>query len=388
MLKNIVIIILSVMPMVCWAEADTLKITSAEADFVPRTAFFEVKVNQNQGKIQNGTLRISTKDDSIGIVLNSRVVANDTIFSLQDSSRNALDRIYGLLGCQESDLKEKYYLADPRYGSIVFNHLINRVFQLPQHQLSMVIMPQLPVADTATLATSEIAWILVGILGVTVLVLIILYAMEKSKKPASETKLVKDKIKRFKAELVEEKQNKDITDAEVVDILCQRYYDQISLNKDYSELSAELEKTKQSYQSYMAQVNAEHEEEKQYFRLISEAYIKPFVRHFKDDTPYPADEETQQKLIANLIPLAFHFMSFVKLKNKEGVEYDKLNMQQLLNPAFVSSQLKKIDFSANVTNTDNKLVLHIIELLKAYHVDELEKVNINGYIIKNDTPDA
>ncbi|RYU92885.1 hypothetical protein [Emticicia agri] len=388
MLKNIVIIILSVVPLFCRAEADTLKITSAETDFVPRTAFFEVKLNQSQGKLQNGTLKISTKDDSIGIVLNSRVVANDTIFTMQDSSQNALGRIYDLLGCQESDLRQKYYLADPRYGSIVFNHLINRVFQLPAHQLTMVVIPQLAAAEAATLETSQIAWILVGVLGISVLVLIILYAMEKSKKPASDTKLVKEKIKRFKAELIEERQNKDISDAEVIDILCQRYYDQISLNKDYSKLSAELENTKQNYQSYVAQVSAESEDEKQYFRLISEAYIKPFVRHFKDDTPYPADEETQQKLIGNLIPLAFHFMSFVKLKNKEGVEYDKLNMQQLLNPAFVSSQLKKVDLTANVTNTDNKLVLHIIELLKQYHVSELDKVNINGYIIKNDKSNA
>ncbi len=388
MLKNIVIIILSVVPFLCRAEADTLKIVSAEADFVPRTAFFELKVNQSQGKIQNGTLKISTKDDSIGIVLNSRVMVNDTIFTMQDSSVNALDRIYSLLGCQESDLRQKYYLADPRYGTIVFNHLINRVFHLPKHQLTIIIAPQLPPVENVTLETNQIAWILVGVLGLGVLVLIILYAMEKSKKPASEAKLVKEKIKRFKAELIEERQNKDITDAEVVDILCQRYYDQISLNKDYGKLSAELENTRQNYQQYMAQVNAETEEEKQYFRLISEAYIKPFVRHFKDDTPYPADEETQQKLIGNLIPLAFHFMSFVKLKNKEGVEYDKMNMQQLMNPAFFSSLLKKIDFSANVTNTDNKLVLHIIELLKQYHVSELEKVNINGYIIKNEKPDA
>lgn len=388
MLKNIVIIILSVVPFLCRAEADTLKIVSAEADFVPRTAFFELKINQSQGKIQNGTLKISTRDDSIGIVLNSRVMVNDTIFTMQDSSVNALDRIYSLLGCQESDLRQKYYLPDPRYGTIVFNHLINRVFHLPKHQLTIIIAPQLPPVENVTLETNQIAWILVGVLGLGVLVLIILYAMEKSKKPASETKLVKEKIKRFKAELIEERQNKDITDAEVVDILCQRYYDQISLNKDYAKLSAELENTRQNYQQYMAQVNAETEEEKQYFRLISEAYIKPFVRHFKDDTPYPADEETQQKLIGNLIPLAFHFMSFVKLKNKEGVEYDKMNMQQLMNPAFFSSLLKKIDFSANVTNTDNKLVLHIIELLKQYHVSELEKVNINGYIIKNEKPDA
>jgi uncharacterized membrane-anchored protein YhcB (DUF1043 family) len=388
MLKNIVLIILSVVPLLCQAEADTLKIISAEADFVPRTAFFEVKLNQSQGKLQNGTLKISTKDDSIGIVLNSRIVANDTIFTIQDSSQNALDRVYSLLGCQESDLRQKYYLADPRYGSIVFNHLINRVFHLPKHQLTIVITPQLPATEATTLETNQIAWILVGVLGLSVLVLIILYAMEKSKKPASETKLVKEKIKRFKAELIEERQNKDITDAEVVDILCQRYYDQISLNKDYSKLSAELENAKQNYQNYVAQVSGETEEEKQYFRLISEAYIKPFVRHFKDDTSYPADEETQQKLIGNLIPLAFHFMSFVKLKNKEGVEYDKMNMQQLLNPAFVSILLKKIDFSANVANTDNKLVLHIIELLKQYHVSELEKVNINGYIIKNEKSNA
>lgn len=388
MLKNIVIIILFVAPLVCKAEADTLKIISAEADFVPRNAFFEIKLNQSQGRLQNGTLKISTKDDSIGIVLNSRVMANDTIFTMQDSSQNALSKIYSLLGCQESDLKQKYYLADPRYGSIVFNHLINRVFQLPKHQLTIVITPQLPVIEATTLETDQLAWILVGVLAISVLVLIILYAMEKSKKPASETKLVKEKIKRFKAELMEERQNKDISDVEVIDILCQRYYDQISLNKDYSKLSAELENTKQSYQNYMAQVGAETEEEKQYFRLISEMYIKPFVRHFKDDTPYPADEETQQKLIGSLIPLAFHFMSFVKLKNKEGVEYDKMNMQQLLNPAFVSSLLKKIDFSANITNTDNKLVLHIIELLKQYHVSELEKVNINGYIIKNEKSNA
>lgn len=388
MLKNIVIIILSIVPLFCQAEADTLKIISAEADFVPRTAFFEVKLNHNQGKLQNGTLKISTKDDSIGIVLNSKVMANDTIFTMQDSSQNALSRIYSLLGCQESDLKQKYYLADPRYGSIVFNHLVNRVFHLPKHQLTIIITPQLPAVEATTLETSQLAWILVGVLAVSVLVLIILYAMEKSKKPASETKLVKEKIKRFKAELIEERQNKDITDAEVIDILCQRYYDQISLNKDYGKLSAELENVKQNYQTHLAQANAETEEEKQYFRLISEAYIKPFVRHFKDDTPYPADIETQEKLIGNLIPLAFHFMSFVKLKNKEGVEYDKMNMQQLLNPAFVSNQLKKVDFSANVTNTDNKLVLHIIELLKEYHVSELEKVNINGYIIKNDKSNA
>lgn len=388
MLKNIVILILSAVPLFCRAEADTLKIVSAEADFVPRTAFFELRVNKNQGKIQNGTLKISTRDDSIGIVLNSRVMANDTIFMMQDSSLNALDKIYSLLGCQESDLRQKYYLPDPRYGGIVFNHLVNRVFHLPNHQLTIVIIPQLSPVQTETLETNQIAWILSGVLGISLLVLIILYAMEKSKKPASETKLVKEKIKRFKAELIEERQNKDITDAEVIDILCQRYYDQISLNKDYGKLSAELENTKQNYQQFVAQANAESEEEKQYFRMISEAYIKPFVRHFKDDTPYPADEETRQKLIGNLIPLAFHFMSFVKLKNKEGVEYDKLNMQQLLNPAFVSSLLKKIDFSANVTNTDNKLVLHIVELLKQYHVSELEKVNINGYIIKNEKPDA
>jgi uncharacterized membrane-anchored protein YhcB (DUF1043 family) len=252
----------------------------------------------------------------------------------------------------------------------------------------LVITPQPSAVEATSLETNQLVWILVGVLGISVLVLIILYAMEKSKKPASETKVVKEKIKRFKAELIEERQNKDITDAEVIDILCQRYYDQISLNKDYGKLSAELENTKQNYQQLVAQTNAETEEEKQYFRLISEAYIKPFVRHFKADTPYPADEETQQKLISNLVPLAFHFMSFVKLKNKEGVEYDKMNMQQLMNPAFYSSLLKKIDFSANVANTDNKLVLHIIELLKQYHVSELEKVNINGYIIKNEKPDA
>lgn len=388
MLKNIVIILLSVVPLLCRAEADTLRITSAGADFVPRTALFELKINQNQGKIQNGTLKISTKDDSIGIVLNSRLIAGDTIFTMQDSSLNALDRIYGLLGCQESDLKQKYYVPDPRYGTNVFNHLINRVFHLPNHQLMLVITPQPSVVEATSLETNQLVWILVGVLGISVLVLIILYAMEKSKKPASETKVVKEKIKRFKAELIEERQNKDITDAEVIDILCQRYYDQISLNKDYGKLSAELENTKQNYQQLVAQTNAETEEEKQYFRLISEAYIKPFVRHFKADTPYPADEETQQKLISNLVPLAFHFMSFVKLKNKEGVEYDKMNMQQLMNPAFYSSLLKKIDFSANVANTDNKLVLHIIELLKQYHVSELEKVNINGYIIKNEKPDA
>jgi hypothetical protein len=388
MLKNIVIIILSIVPLFCQAEADTLKIMSAEADFVPRTAFFEIKLNQTQGKLQNGTLKISTRDDSIGVVLNSRIMANDTIFMMQDSSQNALSRIYGLLGCKESDLREKYYLADPRYGSVVFNNLVNRVFHLPKHQLTIVITPQLPVVESVTLETNQLVWILVGVLAISVLVLIILYAMEKSKKPASETRLVKDKIKRFKAELIEERQNKDITDAEVIDILCQRYYDQISLSKDYSKLSAELENVKQNYQNYQAQVSAEAEEEKHYFRLISEAYIKPFVRYFKDETPYPADVETQQKLIENLVPLAFHFMSFVKLKNKEGVEYDKMNMQQLLNPAFVSGQLKKVDFSANVTNTDSKLVLHIIELLKQYHVSELEKVNINGYIIKNDKSNA
>ncbi|MBA4848942.1 hypothetical protein [Emticicia sp. BO119] len=388
MLKNIVIIILSFVPLLSKAEVDTLKITSVETDFVPRTAFFEIQLNPNQGKLQNGTLKISTKDDSIGIVLNSKVMANDTIFIMQDSSQNALNKIYSLLGCQESDLQQKYYLADPRYGTVVFNHLINRVFNLPKHQLTLVITPQFSVTEVTTLETNQLAWILVGVLAVSVLVLIILYAMEKSKKPASETRLVKEKIKRFKAELIEERQNKEITDAEVIDILCQRYYDQISLSKDYTKLSAELENTRQNYQNYIAQIGTETEEEKQYFRLISEAYIKPFVRHFKDDTPYPADEETQQKLIGNLIPLAFHFMSFVKLKNKEGIEYDKMNMQQLLNPAFFSSLLKKVDFSANVTNTDNKLVLHIIELLKQYCVSELEKVNINGYIIKNEKPNA
>ena len=184
MLKNIIIIILSIVPLVCHAEADTLRIVSAEADFAPRNVFFEMELNRSGGKLQDATLKITTKDDSLGIELVNSIMANDTIFAIKDSSLNALSRIYSLLGCKESDLKEKYYRANSRYGTVVVNHLINHIFQLPEHQLTIVIVPQLPPVAVTPIFRGEILWLIIGILSIGVLVLIILYAMEKSKKPS------------------------------------------------------------------------------------------------------------------------------------------------------------------------------------------------------------
>lgn len=192
---------------------------------------------------------------------------------------------------------------------------------------------------------------------------------------------LKDKINEIKGELGMKGNYSDLT---VLETILNKYYESIKLSRDYEDLSRELESTKQSHQKSLHEIDTQNSQEKEYLTAVLNEYIKPFIVHFKDDTDYPANSETKQKLIENLLPLAFHFMSFVKHKNGISNEQDILNLQQ-----FRSLQnhllLKTIDFSANTTNTDNKLVLHIIDLLKQYDVKELKNVNINGYIIKNDS---
>ncbi len=381
MLKYIVTILLFVLPKIAWCLTDTLKIANT-GNISERTIAFRLKPNQKEG----GTFNISTQEDSIAISLKSKVVKNDTLFLMQDSSENALNRIYGLLGCQEADLKTKYFTGDPRFGNNVVNHLINQIFRLPNHQSFLVISPiavtDEPLASSNTFFTKEMLWGIIGILVLTIGILTYLYLMgKKAKTTQTSDDPLKDKINEIKSELGLKGNYSDLT---VLENILNKYYESIKLSKDYEELSRELESTKQNHQRSLHEIDTQNSQEKEYLTAVLNEYIKPFIVHFKDDTDYPANSETQQKLIENLIPLAFHFMSFVKHKNGISNEQDILNLQQ-----FRSSQnhnlLKTIDFSANTTNTDNKLVLHIIDLLKQYDVKELKNVNINGYIIKNDS---
>lgn len=205
--------------------------------------------------------------------------------------------------------------------------------------------------------------------------------MAKKKTTSTSNDPLKDKINEIKSELG---MRGNYSDVSALDALLNKYYDSIKLGKDYEELSRELESTKQSHQRALQEIETQNSQEREYLAAILNEYIRPFIVHFKDDTDYPANRETQQTLVENLLPLAFHFMSFVKHKNGVSNEQDMLNLQQFRNPQ-THSLLKTIDFSANTTNTDNKLVLHIIDVLKQYEVNELKNVNINGYMIKNDS---
>lgn len=380
MLKYTLAVLLFALPKVAWCLTDTLKIANT-GNVSERTVIFKLKVNPREGS----TFNISTQEDSIAISLNSKIVKNDTLFTMQDSSEDALIRIYGLLGCQEADLKAKYFTPDPRFGQNVINHLINRIYNLPNHQSSLVISPIVisdeVQASTSGFFTKEILWGIIGILVLTIGLLTYLYLMAKKKTTSTSDDPLKDKINEIKGELG---MRGNYADTTVLDALLNKYFDSIKLSKDYEELSRELESVKQSQQKSLQEIETQNSQEKEYLSAILNEYVRPFIVHFKDDTDYPATHETQQKLVGNLLPLAFHFMSFVKHKNGVSNEQDMLNLQQFRNPQG-HSLLKIIDFSANTTNTDNKLVLHIIDVLKQYEVNELKNVNINGYIIKNDS---
>lgn len=383
MLKYTLIVLLFVLPKVAWCLADTLKIAST-GNLSERTVGFKLQVNSNL--IDGCTFTISSQEDSITVSLYGKAIKNDTLFLMQDSSENAMNRIYGLLGCEEADLKAKYFTPDPRFGTNVINHLINRIFSLPNHQSSLVISPMAvsdePQASSSGFFTKEMLWGIIGILVLAIGLLTYLYLMAKKTKIISTSDdPLKDKINEIKAELG---MRGNYADLSVLDALLNKYFDSIKLSKDYEDLSRELETTKQSHQKTLQEIELQNSQEKEYLSAILNEYVRPFIVHFKDDTDYPANRETQQKLVENLLPLAFHFMSFVKHKNGVSNEQDMLNLQQLRNPQ-VHSLLKTIDFSANTTNTDNKLVLHIIDVLKQYEVSELKNVNINGYIIKNDS---
>ncbi|GAB2616024.1 hypothetical protein GCM10027035_10640 [Emticicia sediminis] len=382
MLKYTLAVLLFVLPKVAWCLADTLKIANT-GNLSERTVGLKLQVNSN---LKDGcTFTISSQEDSITVSLFGKAIKNDTLFLMQDNSQEARNRIYGLLGCEEADLKTKYYTPDPRFGTDVVNHLINRIYSLPNHQSSLVISPiavaDEPVASSSGFFTKEMLWGIIGILVLTIGLLTYLYLMAKKKTTSTSDDPLKDKINEIKSELG---MRGNYSDLSALDALLNKYFDSIKLGKDYEELSRELESTKQSHQRALQEIETQNSQEKEYLTAILNEYVRPFIVHFKDDTDYPANRETQQKLVENLLPLAFHFMSYVKHKNGVSNEQDMLNLQQFRNPQ-IHSLLKTIDFSANTTNTDNKLVLHIIDVLKQYEVNELKNVNINGYIIKNDS---
>lgn len=382
MLKYTLAVLLFVLPKVAWCLADTLKIANT-GNLSERTVGFKLQVNSN---LKDGcTFTISSQEDSITVSLFGKAIKNDTLFLMQDTTQEAHNRIYGLLGCEEADLKTKYYTPDPRFGTDVINHLINRIYSLPNHQSSLVISPitvaDEPVASSSVFFTKEMLWGIIGILVLAIGLLTYLYLMAKKKTTSTSDDPLKDKINEIKNELG---MRGNYSDLSALDALLNKYFDSIKLGKDYEELSRELESTKQSHQRALQEIETQNSQEKEYLTAILNEYVRPFIVHFKDDTDYPANRETQQKLVENLLPLAFHFMSYVKHKNGVSNEQDMLNLQQFRNPQ-THSLLKTIDFSANTTNTDNKLVLHIIDVLKQYEVNELKNVNINGYIIKNDS---
>ncbi len=382
MLKYTLAVLLFVLPKVAWCLADTLKIANT-GNLSERTVGLKLQVNSN---LKDGcTFTISSQEDSITVSLFGKAIKNDTLFLMQDNSQEARNRIYGLLGCEEADLKTKYYTPDPRFGTDVINHLINRIYSLPNHQSSLVISPitvaDEPVALSSGFFTKEMLWGIIGILVLAIGLLTYLYLMAKKKTTSTSDDPLKDKINEIKSELG---MRGNYSDLSALDALLNKYFDSIKLGKDYEELSRELESTKQSHQRALQEIETQNSQEKEYLIAILNEYVRPFIVHFKDDTDYPANRETQQKLVENLLPLAFHFMSYVKHKNGVSNEQDMLNLQQFRNPQ-IHSLLKTIDFSANTTNTDNKLVLHIIDVLKQYEVNELKNVNINGYIIKNDS---
>ena len=380
MIRYITVVLFFVLPNTAWCLIDTLKVASTD-NATERTVRLRLKVSPKEGS----TFNISTKEDSLAITLTSKIVNKDTLFLMQDSSENALNRIYGLLGCQEADLKTKYFAADPRLGNVVVNHLVNQIFRLPNRQTSLVVSPMIA-TDTAetgnSFFTKNTLWGIIGFLILILGTLTYLYLMAKKSKAApTSNDPLKDKINEIKSEL---DMNGNTSDLRVLETILNRYYESIKLGKDYEDLSRDLEETKQNHQRALQEIDSQSEQEKAYLTAVLNEYVKPFIVHFKDDTEYPANAETQRKLIENLLPLAFHFMSFVKHKNGVSNEQDVLNIQQFRSLQS-SSLLKTIDFSANTSNTDNKLVLHVIDLLKKYDASELKNVNINGYLIKNDS---
>ncbi len=128
--------------------------------------------------------------------------------------------------------------------------------------------------------------------------------------------------------------------------------------------------------------------EENYFDNISTKYIVPFYDHIrKNGTPYPPTPETRRLFINMIIGLALHFNSFLKYKKVRYDLYEQLNFAVMAGES-EAEVLKGKELSKTTINPDkgkvSPLVVYVTDLMKEYGLDEIEGLNIDGYIIRKE----
>ena len=158
------------------------------------------------------------------------------------------------------------------------------------------------------------------------------------------------------------------------------------------ELVSQQTKFSQAEQKWTADINSfkntnqANEEilaqDKLYANAAFDKLAKPLLDYFETHQNYPLDEEGRKILIAGLLKLSFHMISYLKVKRASADQFDRSNMDELLGLPVSESLLKKTNIKP-VYGDIPLFVHHICDLMLHNGLEDLEGVNVKSYKISS-----
>lgn len=111
-----------------------------------------------------------------------------------------------------------------------------------------------------------------------------------------------------------------------------------------------------------------------YFDNIEKIYIKSMQEYFAKNE-FKSDMEPQKIILENLLPLAIHYESYIKIRAKKALDYDKLNYKNIEDGGGDLQNLEKVKFETNYVE-NSPFMASLIAIMKHYDIDRLREVNL------------
>ncbi len=140
-----------------------------------------------------------------------------------------------------------------------------------------------------------------------------------------------------------------------------------AIKQKYGELQNKI-------QQYEAQNISMQRADATYFRNLEKFYIESMQSYFSRNK-FENDKDPQRVILENLLPLAIHYESYIKIKQKNAQDYDKLNYKNISEGGGELRGLSKISFKSNFSD-NTPFVASLVAIMEQYDIDVLKEVNL------------
>ncbi len=287
---------------------------------------------------------------------------------LSQSDSSTLDNVYGFFGIKPEQLK-----SEIRFANEPLNQFLNQSIRQKE-----AVKPE-----------SNTNLILYSIIGVLTLLSAYLFFMAK-KKNTTDTENLDDLFQDYQKRFAKHNVTMDASKKRLfMENMFDYFQSKLDLDKELDKLESDLVQAKekntaleQDVKTYRAELANLTERDQVYFKHLLDRYISPFDVYFDRDTTAEPEEKNKQAFVSNLLPLAFHFMSFVKFKLGRADATDKQNVAKFYPDLDAKDSSEIIGFDTKRTETNNLLLL-TMQLLEEYNATELPGVIVKNKVIKN-----